>query len=259
MSVFVFMYHRTPMEPDDRFDVSLSSFKAQIDALIAAGVSIIPFAEVNSRALPRLGKYAAITFDDGHASNAAAFDYLAERGVPSSAFIVRRWSETGVGEHGAGYLKAAELRAIAPLCELGGHGMTHRPLAKIPLVEAEEELRSSRAYLEDVLGRSVETMALPGGSISDAVIDRAQAVGFKLIGNSIFSPHTRESASVRRIEVRAKDGADYLVRTIRTPGALWAAREAERAFRRRRRNAVAKIRGSVSACRNLLRPVAAGA
>jgi peptidoglycan/xylan/chitin deacetylase (PgdA/CDA1 family) len=247
MSVFVFMYHRTPAEAQDRFDVSLSTFKAQVDALIEAGVKIVPFDAVNDHAAPRHGKYACITFDDGHASNAPAYEYLAERGVRPASFIVRRWAETGVGEHGAGYMQAEELQAIAPICDLGAHGVNHVCLAKIPLAEAAEELCSSRAYLERILDRKVDTMALPGGSQSPQVMASARAAGYRLIGTSVASPHTLGGDAVNRIVVPRAARDDFLIRTVREPGVLWATREAERSFRRTRRETMRRIRSSLSA------------
>jgi len=246
MSVFVFMYHRTPAEAQDRFDVSLRTFKAQVDALIEAGVKIVPFDAVNDHAAPRHGKYACITFDDGHASNAPAYEYLAERGVRPASFIVRRWAETGAGEHGAGYMQAEELQAVASICDLGAHGVNHVCLAKIPLADAAEELRSSRAYLEQVLGRKVDTMALPGGSQSPEVMESARAVGYRLIGTSVASPHRAEGDAVNRIVVLRAAGDDFLVRTVREPALLWAAREAERRLRRTRRETLHRIRASLS-------------
>lgn len=245
MSVYVFMYHRTPAEAQDRFDVSLPVFKAQIDALIDAGVKVVSFDEANSVATSRQ-KHAVITFDDGHASNAPAYEYLAERGIRPASFIVRRWAETGVGEHGQGYMQADELRAIAPICDLGAHGVNHVCLAKIPLAEAVEELTSSRAYLEDVLGRTVDTMALPGGSSSPEVLDAARAAGYRLIGTSVLAPHTAAGDAINRIVVPRTDDRNYLLRTVREPSVLWAARSAERRFRKARRETFARIRGSLA-------------
>src|SRR3569832_2497522 len=110
MSVFVFMYHRTPAEAQDRFDVSLRTFKAQADALIEAGVKIVPFDAVNDHAAPRHGKYACITFDVDNASNAPAYEYLAERGVRPAAGGGRRGAGAGAGGRGAGGGRAGGLQ-----------------------------------------------------------------------------------------------------------------------------------------------------
>src|SRR3569832_845893 len=231
MSVFVFMYHRTPAEAQDRFDVSLRTFKAQVDALIEAGVKIVPFDAVNDHAAPRHGKYACITFDDGHASNAPAYEYLAERGVRPASFIVRRRAETGAGEPGAGYQQDEELQAVASSCDLGAHGVNHVCLAMIPLADAAEELRSSRAYLVQVLGRKVDTMALPGGSQSPEVMESARAVGYRLIGTSVAAPLWAEGVAVFGWGGPGAAGVVFVFRSGRVPGVRWAARVAARRLR----------------------------
>src|SRR3954470_5292323 len=94
MTVLVFLYHRTPNgSADDHFDVPLKQFRDQIERLIDSGVNFIRFRDAQDKERLSVGINVAITFDDGHSSNAEAFDYLAGKDIVPTAFIVRDWSE----------------------------------------------------------------------------------------------------------------------------------------------------------------------
>jgi hypothetical protein len=77
-------------------------------------------------------------------------------------------------------------------------------------------------------------------------MESARAAGYRLIGTSVASPHRAEGDAVNRIVVPRAAGADFLIRTVREPAVLWAARDAERRFRRTRRETLHRIRASLS-------------
>lgn len=54
----------------------------------------------------------------------------------------------------------------SPLATIGGHGVTHRPLAALSEAEAAREIIDNRAYLEQVTGQKVEHFAYPFGDSS---------------------------------------------------------------------------------------------
>lgn len=72
-----------------------------------------------------------------------------------------------------------ELRQVArhPLISLGSHGWWHNDMGRIPLADAEEELRKSREYLAELSGRPVTAIAWPAGSYSAAVVEAAARMG----------------------------------------------------------------------------------
>ncbi len=73
-----------------------------------------------------------------------------------------------------------ELRAIAkhPLVTLGAHGWWHNDMGRIPMNEVEAELRSAKAYLEEITERDVDQLAWPDGSYSTETITSAMHMGF---------------------------------------------------------------------------------
>lgn len=65
------------------------------------------------------------------------------------------------------------------LIEIGSHGFYHNNLGNIDLADAREELRLSKAYLEELMQKPVTAVAYPDGSYSRAVVDAAESLGFK--------------------------------------------------------------------------------
>ncbi len=204
MAVVVLMYHHTPDgAPEGFYDVALSTFRDQIRALLDAGVSFIPFSECGRREYVERGAHVALTFDDGHASNEAAFRFLADYGLKPTAFVVRDWS-TRDGR----YLSARALGDLKAIIELGGHGATHRALTSLSEAELDDELAASRDYVEGIAAAPVAEMALPGGHGGEREIAAAARAGFRLVGNSRPLPHRRIGLSVNRICINRTHDAD---------------------------------------------------
>ncbi len=225
MAVLVLMYHRTLASGSlEHFDVALDKFFDQINRLIDSGVSFVRFADVNDPEY--LGKrvHVALTFDDGHASNGPAFEFLDHRGIVPTAFIVRAFAETEKG-----FLKSSDLKSLAPICDFGSHGSTHKALTNLADGDLAEELRSSRQYLEDTLGRSVKSMALPGGRGDARVMDAARRCGFNLVGNSIADIHHGSSQSINRMCITRSDGARYPLELALARPSFWMAKRVRRA------------------------------
>ncbi len=186
------MYHHTPEGgPEGFYDVGLQDFRDQIRAMRDAGIRFIKFSECGRRDYVERGRHVAITFDDGHATNAAAFQHLADHGITPTAFLVRDWA-TRDGR----YLSPAALRDLADIVEFGGHGASHRALSSLSPAELADELAASRRFVEDVAGRAVDTMALPGGHGGSRELEAAARAGFRLVGNSRPLPHVSVAPDV---------------------------------------------------------------
>ena len=195
MAVVVLMYHHTPDgAPEGFYDVALATLRAQIHALLDAGVSFVPFSQCGRRDYVEHGAHVALTFDDGHASNEAAFRFLADSGLKPTAFVVRDWSTRD-----ARYLSARALGDLKGAVELGGHGATHRALTGLTDAELAGELAASRDFVGAIAGAPVAEMALPGGHGAQRELAAAAAAGFRLVGNSRPLPHRRLALSVNRI------------------------------------------------------------
>src|ERR1700694_2782148 len=121
MGVLVLMYHRTPPRAGHKLDVALPLFRAQVQALQAAGVRFIRFGEALDWRWYKVETVVAITFDDGHGSNLEAMAFLYEAGIPSTSFFVSDYVRRGLD----GFMDFMAVKTASALCEVGGHGATH--------------------------------------------------------------------------------------------------------------------------------------
>jgi peptidoglycan/xylan/chitin deacetylase (PgdA/CDA1 family) len=220
MSVVVLMYHHTPETPDGFYDVSFSMFRDQIRALLEAGVSFVKFSDCDRPEYIERGRHVALTFDDGHATNETAFRFLANYGLVPTAFVVRDWSMRD-----ARYLSLSALADLSGICELGGHGASHRALTSLPDLDLADELAASRDFVASLAG-SAETMALPGGHGVQRELAAAKRAGFRLVGNSRPLPQGRVSASVNRICVNRTHHSKAPLRWVQTGGLQWGLQRA---------------------------------
>lgn len=128
-----------------------------------------------------------VTFDDAFSCLLTnALPVVDELGIPVVIFAVSgnlgrppSWSmPNGHPEAELPTMSEGEMRAVAkqPLCTFGSHTVSHRPLALIPLDEAERELMGSRAMLQEVLATPVKDLALPHGSYDTPVLAVAARV-----------------------------------------------------------------------------------
>jgi len=112
---------------------------------------------------------ASLTFDDGYLDHIAIARYLSALGVRATFFVITHLREF----EGKPLLSRYE-ELIAELVELGhevgSHTCTHKVLTELPQKELEQELRESKKYLEDVLGREVRGLAYPYGLYNIRVI-----------------------------------------------------------------------------------------
>jgi peptidoglycan/xylan/chitin deacetylase (PgdA/CDA1 family) len=67
----------------------------------------------------------------------------------------------------------------SPYIEIGSHGFLHNNLGRIPLADAEDELKKSKNYLEQLIQKEVCSLAYPDGSYTRELLEKAEQIGFK--------------------------------------------------------------------------------
>lgn len=120
----------------------------------------------------------AVTFDDGYRDNlTVAAPLLAQAGIPFTVFIATDFVRTGA----PGFLTIQELRELAsvPGATIGAHSKTHRMLPQLGDADLREELAGSKAFLEDLLGMAILTVAYPYGRADRRVREAANEAGFE--------------------------------------------------------------------------------
>ncbi len=211
MPAAVLMYHgvERPLDPANlRYTVSEAELLLHIGLL--AREEVLAPADLYT-ATSRHG--VVLTFDDGEASVLSlAAPILAERKLPAMLFMTADF----LGQ--SGYLDAAGLRELAGLgFTIGAHGATHRFLNTLPIRELDEELAGARKKLEDVIGRHVSELSLPGGRGGRAVTERARAAGYDTIFTSVpgWNGPRMDRLAIRRTAVRHGMSLDLVRRLMR--------------------------------------------
>ena len=189
------------------FSVSPKLFYDHVEHL-AGSISIetVPLTADSVRANRRA---VAVTFDDGYADNLdVAAPLLAARGIPFTVFVTSGFVRCGK----RGFLSPQGLRELAavPGARIGAHGFTHTPLTDLKDDELFAELKSSKHYLEDLLGLKVSSMAYPYGRTDRRVRNATEAAKFDIATCSYpgLNMPVRDLLMLRRTEIHNSDNID---------------------------------------------------
>ncbi len=175
-SVRVLTYHGIGDVRRNPFYLDRGQFELQI-AYLAEHRLVLSLDDLDAylagrRGVPRGA--VVVTIDDGLRSlHRDALPILRDHGVPAVAFVSPGLLESTAAANpqeaqDEPFLSWKELEAVqAAGIEIGSHGFSHRSLGVLPAPEAEEEIRRSRAVLEQRLGCRIRAMAYPYGTRPD--------------------------------------------------------------------------------------------
>ncbi len=191
--------------------VSVEQFKKHLNILTSYKCTMF-----GSAAIPAGGIEVAVTFDDGYADNLhVVAPLMAELRIPFTVFVTAGF----VRGKEKGFLSEFELRELASLPDvcIGAHGNTHCDLTRCDEASLRAELSDSKAYLGDVLGRAVTTMAYPYGAANRRVRDAVEESGYQFAASSYFDVNRvgRDSLMLNRSVVLNGDSARVLSQKIR--------------------------------------------
>jgi peptidoglycan/xylan/chitin deacetylase (PgdA/CDA1 family) len=185
------MYHKLGSRPPRTrlrgLYVSRRLFAQQMKDLADAGFATPPVEPSLAGSSSGAARRITLTFDDGFANVLPhGLGPLRDAGLSAIQYLVadrlgrtNDW-EISQGEAPERLMDAAEVREwMAAGHEIGAHTCTHPWLTRIPVVEAREEIRVSRARLEDLFGRPVRHFAYPFGDWNPAVRDLVAEAGFE--------------------------------------------------------------------------------
>jgi len=201
----ILMYHAIsyPVNRDHYalHTLSVERFCQHLDIL--SGMRISPLLPL---LIPKSELHVAITFDDGYADNLhIASPLLVERGLPFTVFVTSDF----IRRHERGFLSSEELKELAqqPGVIIGAHGASHCHLTMCSGKQLRAELCDSKHYLEDLIGRSVTTLAYPYGSADRRVRDAALSAGYELGVCSRFdiNHQTRDPLMLNRCVIVCDD------------------------------------------------------
>jgi peptidoglycan/xylan/chitin deacetylase (PgdA/CDA1 family) len=150
-------------------------FRQQMAFLAEAGTPVVPL-----HAIRDTPGAVALTFDDGFRNfYEHAFPVLQRYGFPATVFVVSAYCggrndwPTQPRHNGVPLLGLMPWNQVAEVArggiEVGSHTVTHPRMDRLSAAEIDAELDSSRAAIEDRIGRPVRSFAYPYGQSTAAV------------------------------------------------------------------------------------------
>lgn len=181
----ILMYHSIRAGADYFSSVSPQAFARQMAYLAEERIPVVALSELVRRLKARepLGGAVALTFDDGYEDNyAEALPVLRRYGFPATVFVTTGLIG-GEDKRGMRRLSVEQMREMAAsgLIEFGAHTKTHPKLSRLGEAQAKEEMASSKAALEALLGAPVGLFAYPYGDFSAASAHIAGESGFDAV------------------------------------------------------------------------------
>ncbi|HEV7186501.1 MAG TPA: polysaccharide deacetylase family protein [Blastococcus sp.] len=248
----VLLYHgvtTAPSGPMAPFAVAPDVFAGHLDLLLDEGfepVTMSAFMAARTAGTAAGRRLALITFDDGFADFASnALPRLLERGIPASLYVTTGWLDgrrgrlTGPPDP---FLSWSELPAIRDAgIEVGAHTHSHPQLDTLSRRMILEELRGSKAMLEDALSAPVVSVAYPHGYNDPRVRRIAHEVGYEsgaAVDNRLASSDG-DAFRIPRLMLGPGDSVAELRRLLSSPPASgaralvrWSLRMGWRTYRR---------------------------
>jgi len=175
----ILVYHSVSERAGDPFAVAPERFVRHVDAIAASGRTALTISEIADgiRGLQRLPeRCVGITFDDGFADTMDAVQLLERHGLASTVYVTT--GSVGAAE----MLSERQLEVLAhrrDSVELGVHTVTHPRLDELTPSAADDEIRSSKAVLERLIERPVNSFAYPHGAHDQRVRELVIDAGYR--------------------------------------------------------------------------------
>jgi peptidoglycan/xylan/chitin deacetylase (PgdA/CDA1 family) len=178
MPVPILMYHE--IGERDRYSLPENELAAQMSYLNEQGFKTLGLTGLG-RNLPAGEKAVMITFDDGYATDhSQAYPVLSKFGFKAVCFLTTSFIGT---DRYMSWEQVKELQRQG--FDLQSHTHTHPLLATLSAEKIKEELTVSKNILEQKLGRGVQALSLPGGSLNKTITAAARECGYDYVFTSI--------------------------------------------------------------------------
>lgn len=110
------------------------------------------------------------SWDDGDIRDTRLADLLDKYNIKGTFYLSRDYRRPRVSD--------AAIREIAKRHEIGAHTLSHPNLTEIERDVKQEEIQGGKKWLEDVLGKPIDTFCYPGGQSDDETIAAVKEAGF---------------------------------------------------------------------------------
>lgn len=203
----VLVYHSVD-ESGSCVSLSAKEFQRQMSYIKENGYRTLTVSEMISAR--RSGKRetektVVITFDDGLRNNyELAFPVLSELGLSATIFLATDYIGKMSSWDRAYGIAELPMLTWDMISEMDGYGIdfqshtaTHPHLPELPEKQVREELRRSRAAIEDNLGKSTDIICYPYGEFNDDVVRILKDEGY--IAAMAGHPDKEDIYAVRRV------------------------------------------------------------
>ncbi len=202
----ILMYHsiadKSQKTLKDKFTIGEDLFYAQMTTAKEVFSSNIENLEGTKKTDCFSSKILNITFDDGYKDNlsivAPIMDTLQ---LPFSVFITTNYLK----EEFRYFLSDEELKELSslPNVSIGSHAKSHINLTRLSKNEIINELRDSKAIIEDLIGKEVKMFSYPHGGVNKEIRDLVGESGYEIATNSRFdtNKNTKDLLMLNRIEI----------------------------------------------------------
>lgn len=109
------------------------------------------------------------SWDDGPIEDIRLAELLNKYEMPGMFFIPAANQQRPV-------CSPKQIRELSSMSEIGSHTLNHIDLASVELNEALQEIRSGRAYLEQIIQHPIEHFAYPFGSFTADIREQAPSI-----------------------------------------------------------------------------------
>ncbi len=215
----VLMYHgiqdseEEPGHFDPVYSVTHQQFTEQLDWLQNNGYKVCTLEQAEKSSDEKI---VVITFDDGDITNfTAGLPQLIERSMPAEFYITTDW----IGNEFS--MSADQLHKLDQAgMTIDSHGKTHKYLSDLDDDEMRLELEVSKQTLEEILGKPIQTIALPGGRGDHRTRELAKQLGYKKLCTSVlgYNDKLSDPFKLQRIAVTRQISLDAFASLVSADG-----------------------------------------
>ena len=127
--------------------------------------------------------YVTISVDDGAVSDFRTADLLSKYGLQATFYIPRQNPERPV-------MSEEQMRELSQKFEIGAHTLHHVTLTGLPESEVWSEIKGSKQWLEDTIGKPVGSFCYPRGKFNGSIAAAVKRAGFHGARTCFFNLHT---------------------------------------------------------------------
>src|SRR5207247_937809 len=107
--------------------------------------------------------------------------------VPATIFVptgylgrMPGWRMETSGDRDEVVMTGEELKGLpGDLIAIGSHTIDHPHLTQLSEAEVDRQFKASRASLEDLMNRPIDTLAFPYGDHDNRIVEQARAAGYR--------------------------------------------------------------------------------